>query len=98
MKGDIAVDGDVADCVRLLSVNHGAPLGPAVIAEGSAPSTGRTNSVISPLPVVRPIRSVFICVNHIASSGPAVIPKGPLSGVGTRKASISPSTVMQPIR
>ena len=57
-----------------LRVNHSAPSGPAVIADGKPPVVGSANSVISPPPSIRPMRSLFISVNHTAPSGPAVMP------------------------
>ena len=82
-----------------LRVNHSAPSGPAVIAEGKPPVAGRANSVTSPSAVTRPMRSVFISVNHIAPSGPAVMPNGPAVGCRHGKGLRSRRrAVMRPIR
>ena len=49
---------------------------PAVIPSGPDDARGKTNSVISPAVVIRPIRLPVCSVNHSAPSGPAVIPPG----------------------
>src|SRR6266446_4144099 len=92
-------------------VNHSAPSGPAVIDAAlmlllSAPDIGTSNSMMTPLVVIRPmIKSVvvlcpgegrFNSVNHNAPSGPAVIFQGspnPESGYSV----IVPSVVIRPI-
>jgi hypothetical protein len=62
----------------LLSVNHSAPSGPAVMPYGPLLLVGIGNSVIVPAVVIRPILLLFNSVNHSAPSGPAVIIQGKL--------------------
>jgi hypothetical protein len=79
------------------NVNQRAPSGPAVMAEGNMPVSGKTNSVIRPSVVMRPMRSVLVSVNQSAASGPTVMPNGPLPGWGSGKAVSFPSVVMRAI-
>src|SRR5258708_6341886 len=68
----------------LVSVNHSAPSGPAVMLLRSLnPGVGIGNSVITPAVVIPPILLAAFSVNHNASSGPVVLLQGPPSPVGT---------------
>src|SRR5262249_41970917 len=64
--------------------------GPGVMPVGALAGVGRTNSVILPLEVMRPIRLPSASVNQSAPSGPAVMPRGLLPGVGRANSVTGP--------
>ncbi|MFC7640094.1 hypothetical protein ACFQX6_02890 [Streptosporangium lutulentum] len=71
--------------LALVSVNHSAPSGPAVIPNGPDSGVGREKEPMSPPVVIRPISWFRYWVNHSASSGPAVMIVGPdAAQAGTR--------------
>src|SRR5260370_34816198 len=63
------------------STNHSAPSGPIVITLGLLPAVGTSNSAISPVVVMRPMRLLAGSVNHNAPSGPVVMLVGGLEGI-----------------
>src|SRR5439155_16724151 len=66
----------------LVSVNHSAPSGPAVMPDGWLSVVRVGYSVIFPSAAMRPILLVPGSANHIAPSGPAAIPSGVAPAVG----------------
>src|SRR5258708_6590286 len=59
---------------------------------------GITNSVTTPLGLMRPIRLVPFSANHRLPSGPAVMPAGLLLSVGIGNSVIIPASVIRPMR
>jgi hypothetical protein len=57
-RGGAVGERELLDLAARLSVNHSAPSGPVVIAEGMPPITGTSNSVTRPSVPMRPILSV----------------------------------------
>src|SRR5262249_28743443 len=71
--------------------------GPAVMAKGPLSAIGRSNSVICPFVVIRPIRFSRCSVNHRLPSGPAAIPVGLALLSGSGDSTISPGAGAWPI-
>src|SRR5258708_38044142 len=59
---------------------------------------GITNSVTTPLGLMRPIRLLPFSANHRLPSGPAVMPAGLLLSVGMGNSVIAPAGVIRPMR
>src|SRR6185295_20120559 len=69
------------------TTNQTFPSGPGVSPPGSLP-LGMSNSVTTPVGVIRPIFRAFPSANQRFPSGPDVMPETPATGVGTSNSVI----------